>query len=330
MSSNTDRSQLISFGIFILLCIMVGTLQLTTAFVAALFSYLALRMFCIKGNKSVAIGLFVIFLLLVSYGFAFFVNHAIVALPDIATTSVPVIVRWATEHGIELPFTDIGSLKSLVLDSVTKMVGYVGSMAKVATKEFVFLIVGIVVAIGIFLNPYIDYDRSPKPLNLYALYTAQISELFRSFYLSFQAVMGAQVIISGINTSITAIFILSTGLNYAPVVIMLTFLCGLLPVIGNIISNTIIVGIAFTVSPQFAGWALLFLVVIHKLEYFLNSKIIGSRIRQPMWLTLLALILGERLLGISGIILAPVILHFIKTEASKHPVSARSLTEKES
>jgi predicted PurR-regulated permease PerM len=46
----------------------------------------------------------------------------------------------------------------------------------------------------------------------------------------------------------------------------LTFLCGLLPVIGNIISNTIIVCIAFTISPQFAGWALLFLIIIHKLE----------------------------------------------------------------
>jgi predicted PurR-regulated permease PerM len=106
-------------------------------------------------------------------------------------------------------------------------------------------------------------------------------------------------------------------------VIFLTFLCGLLPVIGNIISNTIIVGIAFTVSPQFAGWALLFLVVIHKLEYFLNSKIIGSRIKHPMWLTLLALIFGERLLGITGIILAPVVLHFVRVEASKFKVSPK-------
>ncbi|HEU4678053.1 MAG TPA: hypothetical protein VFS35_00940, partial [Terrimicrobiaceae bacterium] len=72
--------------------------------------------------------------------------------------------------------------------------------------------------------------------------------------------------------------------------------------------------------PQFAGWALLFLVVIHKLEYFLNSKIIGGRIRHPMWLTLLALLLGERLLGIPGIILAPVVLSFIKVQASKFEV----------
>lgn len=318
---------MISYGIFALICVSVGVLHLTTAFVAALFSYLALRTFTFGKSKGLAIALFVVLLLVFSYGFAFFVNNAIVALPDIATTSVPMIVRFATERGIELPFTDMGSFKLLVLDSVTKTVGYIGGFAKVATKEFVFLIVGIVVAIGIFLNPYLDHDRQPHPLNLYSLHCAQISDLFRSFYQSFQAVMGAQVIISAINTTITAIFIIATGLNYAPVVIILTFLCGLLPVIGNIISNTIIVGIAFTVSPQFAGWALVFLVVIHKLEYFLNSKIIGSRIRHPMWLTLLALIFGERLLGISGIILAPVILHFIKLEASKYVISGREVVE---
>jgi predicted PurR-regulated permease PerM len=132
--------------------------------------------------------------------------------------------------------------------------------------------------------------------------------------------MSAQVIISGINTVLTSAFVYASALPYATVVIVLTFLCGLLPVIGNLISNTIIVGIAFTISPQFAGGALFFLVAIHKLEYFLNSKIIGGRIRHPMWLMLLALLFGERLLGITGIILAPVILSFIKVQASKFAV----------
>ena len=36
--------------------------------------------------------------------------------------------------------------------------------------------------------------------------------------------------------------------------------------------------------------ALVFLVVVHKLEYFLNGKIIGDRVKNPIWLTLLGLI----------------------------------------
>jgi predicted PurR-regulated permease PerM len=57
-------------------------------------------------------------------------------------------------------------------------------------------------------------------------------------------------------------------------------------------------------------------VVIHKLEYLLNSKIVGDRIRNPLWLTLLGLIIGEKLMGIPGMILAPVILNYLRVEAS--------------
>ncbi len=97
--------------------------------------------------------------------------------------------------------------------------------------------------------------------------------------------------------------------------VALTFLCGLLPIIGNIISNTLIVGVSFTISPNMALVALIFLIVIHKLEYFLNSKIIGDRIKNPDVADAHRLVLGEKLMGIPGMILAPVVLHYIKVEA---------------
>jgi predicted PurR-regulated permease PerM len=87
--------------------------------------------------------------------------------------------------------------------------------------------------------------------------------------------------------------------------------------VGNLVSNTIIVCLAFTVSLKVALIALIFLIAIHKLEYFLNSKIIGDRIRNPVWLTLLALIIGERLMGIPGMVLAPVVLNYLRLELSK-------------
>ncbi len=128
--------------------------------------------------------------------------------------------------------------------------------------------------------------------------------------------------ISTINTGLTAVFLIGNGYPFAAVLIVLTFLCGLLPIIGNLISNTLIVGVGFTLSPRTALVALVFLVVIHKLEYFLNSKIIGDRIKNPMWLTLIGLVLGEKLMGIPGMILAPVVLHYIKVEASKNKIAA--------
>jgi predicted PurR-regulated permease PerM len=71
-------------------------------------------------------------------------------------------------------------------------------------------------------------------------------------------------------------------------------------------------------SPKMGLVALILLIIMHKLEYFLNSKIIGTRIDSPMWLTLIGLVIGERLMGIPGMILAPVVLHYIKLEASAY------------
>jgi predicted PurR-regulated permease PerM len=134
--------------------------------------------------------------------------------------------------------------------------------------------------------------------------------------------MGAQIIISTINTGLTGGFLLWNGYPYVTVITMLTFLCGLVPIVGNVMSNTLIVFVGFTISPRMALAALIFLMIIHKLEYFLNSKIIGDRIKNPMWLTLIGLVLGEKLMGVPGMILAPVVLHYIKVEASKNKVAA--------
>jgi predicted PurR-regulated permease PerM len=62
-------------------------------------------------------------------------------------------------------------------------------------------------------------------------------------------------------------------------------------------------------------------VVVHKLEYFLNSKIIGARIRNPIWLTLFGLIVGEKLMGVPGMILSPVVLNYLRVEMSKVEVA---------
>ena len=78
-----------------------------------------------------------------------------------------------------------------------------------------------------------------------------------------------------------------------------------------------------SVSLKLAIAALVFLVVVPKLEYFLNSKIIGQRIRNPVWLTLIPLVIGERLMGIPGLVLAPVVLNYLPVEMMKIEVPAK-------
>ena len=320
------RPVAISYGVFAVLLILVAVLHLGTPFLAALFCYLALNKLTFWGKKWIAVTLFLVLIAVGFWGFVFFLKRAIIVLPEIAETAIPMVVAFAEQRGIELPFTDMESLRTVTLEGLRDTLGHLGKYVKIATKEFVFLVVGVVVAVSVFLNPSFEAKRAhgrARP-NLYTYYTARIKERFASLYQSFEAVMGAQIIIAAINAALTSIFVFGVGLRYSGLIVILTFICGLLPIVGNLITNTIIICVAFTMSPQLAGWALLFLVVIHKLEYFLNSRIIGSRIDHPMWLTLLALIIGERLMGISGIILAPVVLSFAKIEMKKVDVPGES------
>jgi predicted PurR-regulated permease PerM len=101
---------------------------------------------------------------------------------------------------------------------------------------------------------------------------------------AFRRVVFAQVRISALNTVFTAIYLLAAlqlfgvHLPYAKTLVAVTFLAGLLPVVGNLISNTVIVVVSLSVSLSVALASLAFLVVIHKLEYFLNARIVGTRI----------------------------------------------------
>jgi predicted PurR-regulated permease PerM len=302
----------------VLLFVLVAWLDLATPFITVLFSFFALQKLSVRDSRAVGIVLFMAVVAATIYGFGYFFNQAVHALPKIAHASIPAIIKFAKEHNLELPFTDLESLKALALDTVVEQVRIVGKNAAVAGKQAVLFVIGLVVAISLFLNSRLNLeDERPGGESLYALICKEIEKRFTSLYHSFKCVMGAQIIISGINTALTGIFITWIQLPYAGLVIAVTFFCGLLPIIGNLISNTVIVSIAFTLSPKLGVSALVFLVVLHKLEYFLNSKIIGGRIRNPMWLTLLALIVAERIMGIPGIILAPVLLHYLKLETSR-------------
>ena len=316
----------ISYWFIFLTIVCVGWLHLATPLLAALFSYFVLSKLSFGTHgKWIPVSLFVIVILGASSGLAYFANQSVNALPKIIETTIPSFITWAESHDIDLPFADFQELKAQAMNMVkeARYVGNFANYAKIITTQAIFLIIGCVVAVSLFFNAQVVLDRASHAVkhNLYATCADEIAQRFRGFYHSFVTVMGAQIIISTINTALTSIFVFAVDLPHAVVVIGVTFLCGMLPVIGNLISNTVIVAISFTVSPKLAVGALSFLVVIHKLEYFLNSKIIGDRIKNPIWLTLLGLILGEKLMGIPGMILAPVILNYLKVEASKIEVA---------
>jgi len=85
-------------------------------------------------------------------------------------------------------------------------------------------------------------------------------------------------------------------------------------VVGNLLSNTAITIAALSVSLGVGIAALGFLILIHKLEYFLNARIVGSQIHAAAWELLIAMLLLEAAFGLPGVIAAPIYYAYLKGE----------------
>jgi len=172
-------------------------------------------------------------------------------------------------------------------------------------------VMGILAGLLVFFG---HHEESGGPFG------AALAGRVRRFADAFRTVVFAQVEISLINTTLTAIYLLgvlpATG-NRLPLtgtLLILTFLAGLLPVVGNLVSNTAIVVLSLGVGPWVAIGSLAFLVGVHKLEYLVNARIVGSKVHASAWEVLVAIVLFEVAFGIPGVVLAPVVYAWGKRE----------------
>ena len=137
---------------------------------------------------------------------------------------------------------------------------------------------------------------------------------------AFKRVVFAQVRIAAINAFFTGVYLmvvlplLGVQLPLVKTMIAITFVVGLIPVVGNLISNTIIVIVSLSQSLGVALGSIVYLVVIHKFEYFLNARIVGDQIRAHAWELLIAMVMMEAAFGLAGIVAAPIYYAYIKSE----------------
>jgi predicted PurR-regulated permease PerM len=329
MLSDMSKAARLSYGVMVVALVLIAWLHLGVLALTVLFGYFALDRLRFGSNrhpgfsKHFAVALYAIIIVVATYLLVYFSRQAIITLPKIVETTVPAVVSYTEQHNIDLPFADYAGAKAVTLATAKESLAGIGRHIRTAVFDFAQLLVGLVAAASLFLSARWGTESEPgtSPDSLYATVVRELAGRFQLFYASFSRVTGAQIIISVINTALTGGFLLWNDYPYKLVLVGLAFLCGLLPIIGNLVSNTLIVGVGFTLSPRMALVALIFLIIVHKLEYFLNSKIIGDRIKSPMWLMLIGLILGEELMGIPGLILAPVVLHYVKVEASRRKFS---------
>ncbi len=211
-------------------------------------------------------------------------------LPSNAQGVRDTLSQWLREHASEL-------------QSIGKDTGH--ALAQV----LIGMVIGAMVSLRDALG---DAERAP-------LARALAERIFRLGE-AFRRIVFAQVRISALNTFFTAIYLVGVlpffgvHLPLTKTMIVVTFLAGLLPVVGNLISNSVIVIVSMAHSPQVAFSSLGFLVVIHKLEYFLNARIVGGQINARAWELLTAMLVMESAFGIAGLVAAPIAYAWLKDE----------------
>ena len=205
------------------------------------------------------------------------------------------------------------SLNSSVSDLMKEHTRELGLAGKESLHTFAHILIAVVAALLLSMSSFSVLAKSQP-------FAQAMRERIQLFGKAFENIVFAQIKISAINTLLTGIFLLivlplfGVNLPYNKTLVIVTFLAGLLPVIGNLISNTIITVISIGVSLKVAIAALVFLVGIHKLEYFINAKIVGTKINAAAWELLLALLVMESLFGITGLLIAPILYAYLKSE----------------
>jgi len=115
-----------------------------------------------------------------------------------------------------------------------------------------------------------------------------------------------QVIVAACNTALTLPVLFFLGIPHKVALMMLIFASGLIPVIGNIVSGTVLSLLAFQARGLLGvGIFVVLTFVLHKLEaYYLNPHLTARHVKLPGFLLVLSLLLWEHLVGFAGLFLS--------------------------
>lgn len=172
---------------------------------------------------------------------------------------------------------------------------------------YVGLVVGALMAAG-------AVAPTSAPLRL------QMRERGRLFIAAFGQVVVAQFWIAVFNASCTAVLLLvalplaGAHVPYIGPLVTLTFFCGLIPIVGNLVCNAMLSLAGLSVSVAVGITCLVFLVVIHKAEYAINARILGKHTNTASWELLAVMFIGEALFGLPGLVAAPLYYGYAKKE----------------
>ena len=228
------------------------------------------------------------------------------------------LARTVLELRDKLPVDMADQLPDGAQEIQTVLANYLGAKAGALANAGRAWLTGLLYAyVGIIIGALaavrtIGHNTAPLVLAL--------KQRIRYFGQAFRQIVAAQFWIALFNTFLTALFLLfvlpfwDLELPYTPALITLTFLAGLIPIVGNLLCNAVLTLVGLSVSPTAAAACLAFLILIHKAEYVINAKVVGQRTHMGVWELLSVMFVAESVFGPAGLVAAPLFYAYLKKE----------------
>jgi predicted PurR-regulated permease PerM len=220
----------------------------------------------------------------------------------------------------------VDSAKIAVVDALKKYSADLSAVGKGTVRLFAHVLIGVVVGAMLAWGEF-------GPASSYRPLSRELLGRFSSLRLAFEQEVFSQIQISLLNTILTAAYLkilpplAGVHLPFTNALIGFAFVAGLIPIFGNLVSNGVIVLISLGASVHAAIASLVFLALIHKLEYFANARIVGRNIQAKAWEIIIAMVAMESLFGITGVAVAPILYAYAKAELGRAGLIGRRLRE---
>jgi predicted PurR-regulated permease PerM len=164
-----------------------------------------------------------------------------------------------------------------------------------------YALIGLILAI-VFLLEQAEIEKWRQRLEP----TTLVGTLVRWFEYLAEAVsvtVQLQLIVAACNTLFTLPVLFLLGIPDKPALMVLIFVSGLVPVIGNIVSGAVLSVLAWIAAgPLGVGVFLVLTFVLHKVEaYYLNPRLTARHVKLPGFVLIISLICWEHLLGFAGL-----------------------------
>ena len=242
---------------------------------------------------------------------------------------IPVLIKQLLFIGIQLSNFDINNYEDSINPQIreaisTNIQSYIteGGTYLIHSVTYIWKFsLNIFIALILSLFLILEKDKTIRFLNKFenskfSFTYIYYKKLARNFVTSFTKVMETQILISFINSIVSAIILNVMGFHQVIGLGFMVFILGLIPVAGVIISLIPLSIIAFKIGGAIKILSVLgMIVVLHALEaYFLNPKLMSIKMKLPVFFTFIVLIMAEHFMGVWGLLFGvPLFLFLLET-----------------